>query len=307
MVKVQATVAALAGSALLVTASALLARSYGEWGNVVDAETLPGSSSELNTPQNDGCPIISPYDESLYIASNRTGSQGLDIYRAPRSGDGWGTPVRLGPEVNTAADEFCPSPARGNRLFFVRRSSATNTDIYVVKNGPNGLGTAERLGSNVNSSAEEWSPSYFEVGGHEYLYFSSTREGRQRIYFSVDWGPAQLAAGGVNSSDADARPNVRHDGLEIVWDSTRYGSLGATDIWTASRSSIDEPWGTAVHLPPGINSPAGESRASMSWDGRELVFGSGRTGGGDVYHATRAPEHGRWSGAGARDCNGRGH
>ena len=291
--RTRVAVAVLAGTAALVTGSALLARSYGEWGNVVNAEDLPGSSSELNTPQNDGCPIISPYDGALYIASNRTGSQGLDIYRAERSGEGWGTPVRLGPEVNTAADEFCPSPARGNRLFFVRRSSPTNTDIYVVKNGPNGLGTAERLGPNINSTAEEWSPSYFEVNGHEYIYFSSTREGRQRIYYSVDWGPAQLADGGVNSSAAYARPNVRHDGLEIVWDSTRFGTLGLTDIWTASRSSVDEPWGTAVHLPEGVNSPAGESRASMSWDGRELVFGSGRTGGGDVYHATRTPDHGR--------------
>ena len=287
-------IAALAGTSMLVTGSALIARTYDDWTDVVDAKTLPGSSEELNTSFNDGCPIISPYDGALYIASNRTGSQGLDIYRAERSGEGWATPVRLGPEVNTAADEFCPSPARGNRLFFVRRSSPTNTDIWVVKNGPNGLGTAERLGSNINSSAEEWSPSYFEADGHEYLYFSSTREGRQRIYFSIDFGPAQLAAGGVNSvSDSDARPNVRHDGLEIVWDSTRYGSLGLTDIWTASRSSVDEPWGTAVHLPAPINSPASESRASMSWDGRELVWGSGRAGSNDVYHATRTPDHGR--------------
>lgn len=286
--------AALAATAVLVTGSAVLARSYGDWTDVRDAETLPGSSAQLNTPANDGCPILSPYDGALYMASNREGSQGLDIYRAERSGEGWGTPVRLGPQVNTAADEFCPSPARGKRLFFVRRSSPTDTDIYVVKDGPHGLGTPQRLSNNVNSSAEEWSPSYFEAGGHEYLYFSSTREGRQRIYFSRDFGPAQLAPGGVNSvSDGDARPNVRHDGLEIVWDSTRFGTLGLTDIWTASRSSVDDPWGTAVHLPAPINSPAGESRASMSWDGRELVFGSGRSGSNDIWHAVRLPEHGR--------------
>jgi hypothetical protein len=93
----------------------------------------------------------------------------------------------------------------------------------------------------------------------------------------------------VNSSAADARPNVRHDGLEIVWDSTRTGSLGATDIWSASRSSVDEPWGTAVQLGNGINSAAGESRASLSWDGTRLMFGSTRVGEGssDIYTSTR--------------------
>lgn len=285
--------AGLAGILILAGSSSLLAKDFGEWGPVVSAESLGGSSADLNTSFNDGCPILSPYDGALYIASNRPGGYGgLDIWRADRSGDGWGTPVNLGPEVNSAADEFCPSPARGNRLFFVRRLSATDTDVYVVKNGPNGLGSARSVGTGVNSSAEEWSPSYFETsGGDEILYFSSTREGRQRIYYSVNFGPAQLAAGGVNSSAADARPNVRHDGLEIVWDSTRYGTLGGPDIFTSTRSSIDDPWGPAVHLDAPINSDAVESRASLSWDGTRLVFGSSRAGGegsADVYTTTRS-------------------
>lgn len=277
-----------------VIASAVSAKEFGEWSAPVSAESLQGSSSDLNTASNDGCPILSPYDDALYIASNRAGGQGgLDIWRAPRSGDGWGTPVNLGPQVNTAADEFCPSPARGNRLLFVRRLSPTNTDIYVVKNGPNGLGTPQSVGSGVNGGAEEWSPSWFETAsGNEVLYFSSTREGRQRIYYSVNRGPAQLASGGVNSSAADARPNVRHDGLEIVWDSTRTGSLNGTpDIWTSKRSSTDDAWEPAVHLGTPINSDATESRASLSWDGTVLLFGSTRAGGegsADVYRSTRS-------------------
>lgn len=282
-----------AGVGAAMVASIAMAKNLSSWGAPVNVETLAGSSSSLNTPSNDGCPILSPYDDSLYIASNRPGGfGGLDIWRAPRSGEGWGTPVNLGPGINTAADEFCPSPARGNRLFFVRRLSSSNTDIYVAKNGPRGLGEVESVGSGVNSSAEEWSPSWFETAsGREVLYFSSTREGRQRIYYSVDYGPASLAAGGVNSvADSDARPNVRRDGLEIVWDSTRFGGLGGPDIWTATRSSTDEPWGAAVHLGATINSPATESRASLSWDGSRLMFGSTRPGvegSADVFTATR--------------------
>ncbi|HEY1145671.1 MAG TPA: hypothetical protein VGE84_04960 [Allosphingosinicella sp.] len=285
----------LCGLAALASSTGAQAKEYGEWSAPVSAESLPTSSSDLNMPSNDGCPILDPYTNNLYMASNRPGGQGgLDIWIAPWTGNGWGTPVNAGPTINTAADEFCPDPVRGNRLFFVRRSSPTNTDIYVSKHLPNkGFQAPERLpaGDNaINSPAEEWSPSWFEAGGHEYLYFSSTREGRQRIYYSVDYGPAQLAPGGVNSSAADARPNVRHDGLEIVWDSTRFGTLGGPDIWTATRSSVDQPWGPAVHLENGINSPANETRASISWDGSRLMFGSTRAGGegsADIYTSTR--------------------
>ena len=285
-----------AGVGAAIAASAAIAQTYTEWGPPVTAESLPGSSSAVNTSSNDGCPIQSPYDGSLYMASNRPGGQGgLDIWIAPRNGDGWGEPVNAGPSVNTTADEFCPTPARGNRFFFVRRLSATDTDIYVVKKLPNGWGTPSRLptGTNaINSPAEEWSPSWYETeDGREVLYFSSTRNAHPAhdIFYSVDFGPAQFAAGGVNSSASDARPNVRHDGLEIVWDSTRTGSLGATDIWSASRSSVDDPWGTAVQLGNGINSAAGESRASFDWDGTTLLFGSTRTGEGsaDIYVSTR--------------------
>jgi hypothetical protein len=83
---------------------------------------------------------------------------------------------------------------------------------------------------------------------------------------------------------------VRHDGLEIVRDSTRTGGLGGPDIYSATRSSIDEPWGPAEHLGSGINTPAGESRASLSWDGTRLMFGSTKPGGegaADIYTSTR--------------------
>jgi Tol biopolymer transport system component len=292
--------ALVAGGAtvLALTATAVAAKSFGDWGAPVNAETLPGSSSSLNTPSNDGCPILNPYDGSLYMASNRPGGYGgLDIWIAPRSGEGWGTPVNAGPAINSAADEFCPTPSRGNRFFFVRRLSATNTDIFVSKDLPNkGFQAPQRLpagSDSINSPYEEWSPSWFETpDGREVLYFSSTRVGapRQQVYYSVDYGPAQLAQGGVNSSASDARPNVRHDGLEIVWDSTRTGTLGGPDIWTATRSSVDQPWGTGIHLENGISSAGNDTRASLSWDGTRLMFGSTRAGvegSADIFTSTR--------------------
>lgn len=275
---------------------------FGPWQVPVSAEQ--GSHPELNTASNDGCPILSPDGLSLYMATNRPGGLGgLDIWVAQRRNtrSGWGQPVNLGAPINSAADDFCPTPIPGKRLFFVSKRDEPNGDIYVARMGRRGWDDPLRLGPNVNSPAQEWSPSYYvDERGREVLYFGSTRPGGpggQDIYYSVNFGPAQLAPGGLNTPDDDSRPNVRHDGKEIVFDSTRPGTLGGPDIWTARRSSTSQPWPEPTHLVD-ISSPAPDTRASLSWDGSIMLFGSARAGGegmADIHVTTR------------RRVNGRGH
>jgi hypothetical protein len=97
-----------------------------------------------------------------------------------------------------------------------------------------------------------------------------------KIYVSAlqpggSWGPATLVDE-LNAPGAyDARPNVRKDGLEIVFDSNRGG--GASDIYSATRSSIYEPWSAPQPLGPNVNRPSAETRASLSRDGKRLYFG----------------------------------
>jgi Tol biopolymer transport system component len=269
---------------------------FAEWSAPVSAEL--GSDSDLNTAANDGCPIQSPDGLQLFMASNRPGSSGLDIWVATRGSteDGWGKPERLPAPVNSTFDEFCPTPVRGHRLFFVSRRDDPNGDIYETRLGPNGWSVPVRLGPNINSSAQEWSPSYFEDGeGRPVLYFSSTRGGNQDLYASTDWGPAQ-PVGELNTAADDARPNVRRDGLEIVFDSTRAPTLGGPDIWFASRESTSAPWGVPVHL-AALSSPAGDTRASLSWDGATMVFGSARSpgeGSADIYVTHRGSARGNF-------------
>ena len=76
----------------------------------------------VNTAANDGCPILSPYDNSLYIASNRPGSvpnsaggNSLDIWIAPWTGNGWGTPVNAGQARLVDDDVDRPDPATQSR------------------------------------------------------------------------------------------------------------------------------------------------------------------------------------------------
>jgi Tol biopolymer transport system component len=140
------------------------------------------------------------------------------------------------------------------------------------------------------------------------LYFSSNRAGGYApdapgaivgdddIYVSESHGgilgPGGLVTG-VNSASNDSRPNLRRDGLELFFDSTRGGpgTQGGADIFSASRDSGSSPWSTPLPLGPLVNSAAAETRASLSWDGTMLVFGSTRSGGEgstDIFVTTRA-------------------
>lgn len=286
--------AILACAGVLVAASAIAAPRFGEWSAPVSAQV--GSDPALNTEFNDGCPILSPDGLSLYMASNRPGGLGgQDIWIAhrPNTQSGWGAPVNPGAPVNSAVDDFCPTPTTGRGLFFVSRRDDPDGDIYRSQLNDNGWEQPVRLGPDINSADQEWSPSWFrDQNGQEVLYFASTRPGGpglQDIYYSVNYGPAQLAPGALNTAFDDARPNVRSDGLEIVFDSTRPGTLGGPDIWTATRPSTNAPWSAPVHLKK-LSSPAPDTRASLSWDGTYLLFGSARVGGegqADIYVSKR--------------------
>lgn len=301
-------VAASAFAALGVTGT-LLAAQFGEWSTPVSAEI--GSDPELNTAFNDGCPILSPDGLSLYMATNRPGGAGgLDIWVATRATttSGWGAPAPLPGEINTPDNEFCPTPVRGRGLFFVRAPFPTmNGDIFRTRRDNDGWRTPERLPDTVNSAFQEWSPAYFEdEAGNEVLYFSTTREGGpQKIYFSVNFGPAQPVPE-LNAGGDAARPNVSKNGREIVFDSTRSPNLSAPgapvtpDVWTATRGSTAEPWSAPQHL-PAVSSPGVDSRASLSWDGTFLLVGSNRAGTEtapgvplqpDIYVSTRTGRNG---------------
>jgi hypothetical protein len=292
---------------LLVTASVLAALSFSSWAPAQSLESVPGTSAELNTASLDGCPILSVNGKYLYIASDRPGGLGgLDIWVAERKGRNgpFGAPVNMGAPINSAANDFCPSPQRSGRFLFVsdRPGGCGGGDIYLTRKHPvhaNKWREPVNLGCTVNSPAGEAGPVIlYGKRGQLTLFFSSNRPGGpggSDLYMSQGdrrwaFAPAEIVPG-VNSVADDARPSIRRDGKELFFDSTRpEGSLGGADIWNASRGSLSAPWSPPVNLGPNVNSAANETRASISWDGEMLLFGSTRPGVegvSDVFYTTR--------------------
>jgi hypothetical protein len=261
---------------------------FGPWSSAtpLTAVNLDGYS--------DGCPFSSDDGRRLYIASNRTdpGAQGgIDIWvsERPNEHSPWGTPVNLGPPVNSPANDFCPSPGRHGQFMFVsnRDQGCGGADIYVTRFDER-LGWAEprNLGCDINSPVDEFGP----VRRGLELYFSSNKSGDQEIYRSFAFGPwigaPQLVTELSLDTAEDARPFVSVDGLEIVFDSTRQG--GPPDIWSSTRRHVFAPWSTPVNLGGAVNTPeAPETRASLSPDRSILYFGRFAGPQQDVYTSTR--------------------
>jgi hypothetical protein len=152
----------------------------------------------------------------------------------------------------------------------------------------------------VNTSANEnGTGGIFDNGGHPQLYFGSNRTGGpgggSDIYMASlqadgSWGATVLVAE-LDSTSLENRPNLRSDGLEIFFYSSRPGGFGGTDLWSATRPTTAAAWSAPVDLGAVVNGQDGDLHPYVSADGRELVFDSTRPGGAgnaDLYVTTRA-------------------
>jgi Tol biopolymer transport system component len=291
----------IVGALLLLAASVLPVAAhkpaFGDWG-------APTAVAEVNTVAHDGCPIESPNGKQLYIASTRLGGYGKnDIWVADRStkNEPFGPMQNLGAAINTADQEFCPTPLGGGWLLFVSDRTACGAtpgmappvgDIYLTRQRKDGTWKAPQHlgcvadGTGPNFTGGEFGPSLVTTGEKTILYFSSTgTSGDHDIYRSrlnrhgVFQTPQAVTE--LNSAAVDQMPNVSADGREIVFASSRNGNM---DIFTATFNRSTGLWSTPVPV-AAVNTADSESRPSLSGDGTRLYFGRGVTA--DIYVSTR--------------------
>jgi len=140
-----------------------------------------------SSPQNLGMPINSQYWESqptisadgktLYFVSDRKGGYGsYDIYKSTYIGAGkWSTPLNLGPNINTAGEEFSPFIHADNQtLYFCSDGwpGFGEKDIFFSKKAINGLWQKpNNLGYPINTPKEE--SSLFISNDGKQAYFAS--------------------------------------------------------------------------------------------------------------------------------------
>jgi len=265
----------------------------------------------INSTFNEQAPTLSPDGLSLYFGSNRPregGTTDTDLWVSHRScGDcPWGTPVNLGPVINSSAGDNGPSLSLDAHLLFFTsaRPGRGLNDIYVSRrSNPKddfGWGPPEPLGSGVNTTAFEAGAEYVqsaEDGVGNFYFNRGPSQGAQDLYVASITRDGETRGAGVvvaELSDAaanDAAPSVRSDGREILFGSTRSMGAGGLDLWTSARPSVHDAWSPPENL-AALNSAGSDQQPSVSSDGRTLLFASdrlGSVGGTDIWMSTRAP------------------
>jgi predicted secreted protein len=251
----------------------------------------------------------------MYLTSNRSGGYGnYDIWVSRRSttDDEWGTPVNIGPTINTNQLDFTSYMSPDNlELYFgshQRSGGYGMDDIWVTRRTTihNPWGQPTNLGPVVNSSANDWGASISPDG--QELYFCSNRPGgyglgdiwvTRRVTKDDPWGEPTNLGPVVNSPASEAFTFLSSNGLLLFFSDDWYapirpGGFGNMDMWVTRRASISDPWGAPVNLGPIVNSPSHDCGPRISPDGFTLYFNSERPGGyggtlGDIYQAPIIP------------------
>ena len=301
---------ALVALAFLSSVTAAPASARPRWS---DWSTPVRLGAPINTGvEGAGTPAISKDGLTLYFASNR-GPGGRDLWVTHRASTeaAWAEPANLGAAINTPAMEVGPALSRdGHWLFWHsdRHGGAGLLDIYASYRththedfGDNGWQAATPVVS-VNTAFQEALPGYFQDDetGRSYLFFNSNRPGGlglSDIYVAEQqpdgsFGPASNVTA-LNSTLGEGRPTLSHDGLEIIFMSTRTGG-GVNHLWSSTRESTSAEWSTPVFL-TSVNSQIHEGYAHLSPDGQALYIVRSPTGAGpfEIWLSTRTKDTGK--------------
>nr|WP_293300358.1 OmpA family protein [Allomuricauda sp.] len=145
----------------------------GSWKNITE---LPFNSDSHSVAH----PALSPDEKRLYFSSDMEGTHGeSDIWYVDIVGDGsFGTPVNLGPKINTETREGFPFIGKNNNLYFSSDGhlGLGGLDIFVVSLEPDGeFEEVTNLKQPINSNKDDFG---FILNEEKKIgYLASNRDG----------------------------------------------------------------------------------------------------------------------------------
>ncbi|QHS57087.1 OmpA family protein [Mucilaginibacter sp. 14171R-50] len=210
-------------------------------------------------------------------------------------------PVNMGPEINTAADEYLPVATADESTLIFTRKIDNNEDFYKSVKLNNNWQKAGYLSNIINTSAyNEGAQSISQDG--KYLFFTGCNRpdglGRCDIYIAQkkgnDWAKPFSLSAPVNTSGWEAQPSISADGRTLYFVSNRKGGYGGYDIWKSTLS--DKGWSEPENMGPQINTTYDEQSPFIHPDDSTFYFCSNGwpgMGGKDLF-VSRLGKDGKW-------------
>jgi serine/threonine protein kinase len=200
----------------------------------------------INSTAYDATPCISPDGLELFFGSDRPGGSGKpDLWVIKRSARDapWGTPVNLGPTVNSAQWEQAPTISSDGLTLYFESNRQGQADIwFITRASTHDAWTSPKpLGAPVNSTYNEWGPCLSRDG--LVLFFTSdNRPGGMgdydiwvttRVTVDSPWSSPVNLGPGINSPAKELVPTLSPDDSVLYFASGRPGGYGGYDIYQA--------------------------------------------------------------------------
>jgi WD40-like Beta Propeller Repeat len=237
---------------------------------------------------------------SIVGVSARAGSRFTD----------WSTPTNLGPAVNSAFAEAQPAVSKdGLSLYFASdRPGFGGQDLWVSQRSSvdQPWGPAVNLGPTLNTAAVDQSPALSRDG--HLLFFATDRPGglggldiwvsrRDHTHDDFAW-QAPVPITEINSAVNDAGPSyLENEGgnPQLYFNSLRSGGAGLSDLYVTEQQD-DGTWSAPTPVVE-LNTQFQEQRATIRFDGLEIIFGSSRPPSTifDLWMSTRDSVTDPWS------------
>jgi len=210
-------------------------------------------------------------------------------------------PINMGPNINTAADEYSPVSTADDKTIIFTRQIDQNEDFYQSSNVNNEWQKAAYLSDKINTpNFNEGSESVSQDG--KFLFFTGCNRpdgrGRCDIYIAQkkgdDWGKPFDLSPPVNTAGWESQPSISADGRTLYFVSNRKGGYGGYDIWKSTLTP--KGWGEPENLGPNINTSFNEQSPFIHPDDSTLYFCSNGwpgMGGQDLF-VSRLGKDGKW-------------
>lgn len=210
-------------------------------------------------------------------------------------------PINIGPEINTADDEYLPTATADESTLIFTRKINNNEDFYKSVKVDGKWQTATYLSDRINTpNYNEGAQSISQDG--KYLFFTGCNRpdglGHCDIYIAQkkgdDWGKPYDLNPPVNSSAWESQPSISADGRTLYFVSNRKGGYGGLDIWKSTVT--DNGWSEPQNLGPNINTAFDEQSPFIHADDSTLYFCSNGwpgMGGLDLF-VSHLGKNGQW-------------
>ncbi len=230
---------------------------------------------------------LSPDGKTIYFLRNSPDFNFWTIYVSHKSGNAWSKP-EIAPFSGEYVDADPFITADGKHFYFISNrpfeAGATkardNLDIWMMDRQSNGdWGAPQHLPAPINTEKDEFYPRIASDGT---LYFGSARDGglgatdiyRAKLGANGQYQTPENLGPNINTAENEYEPLIAPDQSWLIFMANRKDGMGKGDLYISY--SVNGGWTKGKNLGAPINSDGYELGATITRDGKYLMFTSSR-------------------------------